>query len=165
MKKLIKLVLALATTFSLVACNSTTEEVEEVVEIEFFEYKQEAIDIFEVLAAEFMAEHPNIKVTVSSPPESGTVIKTRVSSGDIPDIIAVGADQTYKDLAEAGVYVDLSNDPALDLVHEAYIQTIKDVSQLDEVYGIPYIANANAIIYNKAIFAENGVEVPTKQLV
>ena len=161
MKKLIKLVLALATTFSLVACNSTTEEVEEVVEIEFFEYKQEAIDIFEVLAAEFMAEHPNIKVTVSSPPESGTVIKTRVSSGDIPDIIAVGADQTYKDLAEAGVYVDLSNDPALDLVHEAYIQTIKDVSQLDEVYGIPYIANANAIIYNKAIFAENGVEVPT----
>ncbi len=161
MKNLLKLALSLITVSSLVACSAPAEETNEIVEIEFFEYKQEAITVFETLAEEFMAEHPNIKVTVSSPPESGTVIKTRVSSGDIPDIIAVGADQTYKDLAEAGVYVDLSNDAALDLVHEAYIQTIKDVSQLDEIYGIPYIANANAVIYNKTMFEENGVEVPT----
>lgn len=161
MKKLLKLLAAALTLSSLVACSSSNEEAkDEVVNIEFFEYKQEAIDVFEQLAEAFMAEHPNINVTVSSPPESGTVIKTRVSSGDIPDIIAVGADQTYKDLADAGVYVDLSNDAALDLVHPAYLQTIRDVSGMDEIYGIPYVANANAIIYNKTMFEENGVAIP-----
>lgn len=162
MKKLLKLLAATMAVSSLVACSSNTgDTTEEVVNIEFFEYKQEAIDVFEQLAEQFMADHPNINVTVSSPPESGTVIKTRVSAGDIPDIIAVGADQTYKDLAEAGVYVDLSDDAALDLVHPAYLQTIKDVSGLDEIYGIPYVANANAIIYNKTMFEENGVAIPT----
>lgn len=159
MRKLFILLSTFAMSISLAACAST-ETKDEVVEIEFFEYKQEAIGVFEELAAQFMEQNPNIKITVSSPPEAGTVIKTRVSAGDIPDIISVGADQTYKDLAEAGVYVDLSNDPALSLVHEAYVQTIKDVSQLEQVYGIPYLANANAIIYNKTIFEENGISIP-----
>lgn len=159
MRKILSILLVLTLAFGVSACSTETKE-SEVVEIEFFEYKQEAITIFEELAAEFTAQNPNIKVIVTSPPEAGTVIKTRVSSGDVPDIIAVGADQTYKDLAEAGVYADLSKDPALSLVHEAYLQTIKDVSQMDTIYGIPYIANANAIIYNKQIFADNNLEVP-----
>lgn len=159
MRKLLSILLVFTLAFGVSACSTETKE-DEVVEIEFFEYKQEAIAIFEELAAEFTEQNPNIKVIVSSPPEAGTVVKTRISSGDIPDIIAVGADQTYKDLAEAGVYADLTNDPAMSLVHEAYLQTIKDVSQMDKLYGIPYIANANAIIYNKAIFTENNVEVP-----
>ncbi len=139
---------------------SDAGDTNEVVEIEFFEYKTEAIGIFEELANEFMEENPNIKITISSPPEAGTVIKTRVASGDIPDIVAVGADNTYSELAAAGVFKNLSDAPQLDLVHEAYLQTIKDVSKLDDLYAIPYVANADAVIYNKTIFADLGIEIP-----
>lgn len=142
------------------AATGQEEASDEVVEIEFFEYKTEAIGIFEELANEFMEDNPNIKITVSSPPEAGTVIKTRVASGDIPDIVAVGADNTYSDLAAAGVFKNLSGASQLDLVHDAYLQTIKDVSKLDDLYAIPYVANADAVIYNKTIFADLGIEVP-----
>ncbi len=148
-------------TESTEASTETTVDKKDITEIEFFEYKTEAVSIFEELIAEFEAENPTIKVTLSSPPEAGTVIKTRVAAGDVPDIVAVGADNTYTELAQSGVYKDLTGSPELDLVHEAYIQTIKDVSKLDQVYAIPYVANADAVIYNKTIFAENGVEVPT----
>jgi len=132
----------------------------ETVEIEFFQYKREAQSTFDALIAKFQEANPTIKVTQNAPADAGTVIKTRVASGDVPTIIAVGADNLYTDLAKAGTFVDLTNAPELANVQSAYVDTIKAVSGLDQVYAIPYAANADAVIYNKKIFADNGVAVP-----
>jgi raffinose/stachyose/melibiose transport system substrate-binding protein len=132
----------------------------ETVEIEFFQYKREAQTTFDGLIAKFQAANPNIKITQNAPADAATVIKTRVASGEVPTIIAVGADNLYTDLAKAGTYVDLTNAPEMAKVQPAYIDTIKAVSGLDQVYAIPYAANADAVIYNKKIFADNNVAIP-----
>ena len=133
---------------------------DEKVTIEFFQYKREAQATFDTLIQKFQAANPNITITQNAPADAGTVIKTRVASGDVPTIIAVGADNLYTDLAKAGTYVDLTNSAELGNVQTAYVDTIKAVSGLEQVYAIPYAANADAVIYNKKIFADNGVAIP-----
>ncbi len=130
------------------------------VKIEFFEYKSEAKGTFQELAKKFEEENPNIDVVVSNPADSMTVLKTRVAKRDIPDIMAVGADSSFVDLSKAGVFTDVTKDERLEKIQPSYVQMMKDVTASDKVYGIPYAANANAVIYNKAIFKELGLEVP-----
>ncbi|GAA3316998.1 hypothetical protein GCM10020331_014580 [Ectobacillus funiculus] len=63
---------------------------------------------------------------------------------------------------KAGVFTDVTKDKRLDQVQPSYVQMLKDVTASDKVYGIPYATNADAVIYNKAIFKELGLEVPKK---
>lgn len=130
------------------------------VKIEFFHHKREGMETIDKLIAKFEKENPNIDVEQASPPEPSTVLRTRVSKSDIPDIIGVGGDMTYKDLSEAGVFTDISDDKSLEKIQPAYVQMLKDVSGLDEVYAIPFATNAVGVIYNKAIFTELGLEIP-----
>ncbi|MFB9757476.1 ABC transporter substrate-binding protein [Ectobacillus funiculus] len=130
------------------------------VKIEFFEYKSEAKGTFQELAKKFEKENPNIDVVVSNPPDATTVLKTRVAKRDIPDIMGIGADNVFADLSKAGVFTDVTKDKRLDQVQPSYVQMLKDVTASDKVYGIPYATNADAVIYNKAIFKELGLEVP-----
>jgi len=164
MKKTVSLLAAGVLSASLLAgCGGGEAEgskEEGVVQIEFFHHKREAIETIDKLIAKFEAENPNIDVEQASPPEPSTVLRTRVSKADVPDIIGVGGDVTYSDLASAGVFADISNDSSLDKVQPAYVQMLKDVSGLEEVYAIPYATNAVGVIYNKTIFSELGLEIP-----
>ncbi|MCM3693563.1 ABC transporter substrate-binding protein [Neobacillus niacini] len=130
------------------------------VKIEFFHYKREAMDTFDKLIEKFEKENPNIDIEQASPPDAGTVIKTRVSKGDVPDIISIGGDMGYNELSKAGVFTDLSKDKVLEKVQPAYIQMLKDITGQEKIYGVPFAANAVGVIYNKAIFNELGLEVP-----
>jgi raffinose/stachyose/melibiose transport system substrate-binding protein len=162
MKKTILLLAAGALSISLLAgCGGGGESSSgDQVKIEFFHHKREGMETIDKLIAKFEEENPNIDVEQASPPEPSTVLRTRVSKSDIPDIIGVGGDVTYSDLANAGVFTDVSEDKNLETIQPAYVQMLKDVSGLQEVYAIPYVANAVGVIYNKAIFAELGLEVP-----
>ncbi|MEY2191865.1 ABC transporter substrate-binding protein [Neobacillus sp. BF23-41] len=131
------------------------------VKIEFLEYKSEAKGTFSELAKKFEKENPNIDVIVINPPDSVTVLKTRVAKRDLPDVIGMGGDVSYAEISKAGALKDVSKDSALNDIQPAYIDMLKDISKQDKVYGIPYAANANAVIYNKTIFKELGIEVPT----
>ncbi|SMQ65016.1 carbohydrate ABC transporter substrate-binding protein, CUT1 family [Bacillus sp. OV166] len=131
------------------------------VKIEFLEYKSEAKGTFSELAKKFEKENPNIDVIVTNPPDSVTVLKTRVAKRDLPDVIGMGGDVSYAEISKAGALKDVSKDSALNDIQPAYIDMLKDISKQDKVYGIPYAANANAVIYNKTIFKELGIEVPT----
>jgi raffinose/stachyose/melibiose transport system substrate-binding protein len=131
------------------------------VKIEFLEYKSEAKGTFNELAKKFEKENPNIDIVVTNPPDAVTVLKTRVAKRDLPDVIGMGGDVSYAEISKAGAFKDVSKDSALNDIQPAYIDMLKDISKQDKVYGIPYAANANAVIYNKAIFKELGIEVPT----
>lgn len=130
------------------------------VEIEFFQYKTEAKGTFNELIAQFEEENPTIDVVQSNPPDAMTVLKTRIAKRDMPDVIGMGADVTFKELVDAKAVADMSDSPALEGIQPAYVQMLKDVSGAEEVYGVPYAANAVGVIYNKAIFKELGLEVP-----
>ncbi|MBT2728902.1 extracellular solute-binding protein [Bacillus sp. ISL-75] len=131
------------------------------VKIEFLEYKSEAKGTFSELAKKFEKENPNIDIVVTNPPDAVTVLKTRVAKRDLPDVIGMGGDVSYAEISKAGAFKDVSKDSTLNDIQPAYIDMLKDISKQDKVYGIPYAANANAVIYNKTIFKELGIEVPT----
>jgi raffinose/stachyose/melibiose transport system substrate-binding protein len=131
------------------------------VKIEFLEYKSEAKGTFSELAKKFEKENPNIDIVVTNPPDAITVLKTRVAKRDLPDVIGMGGDVSYAEISKAGAFKDVSKDSTLNDIQPAYIDMLKDISKQDKVYGIPYAANANAVIYNKTIFKELGIEVPT----
>ncbi|MEM5500899.1 extracellular solute-binding protein [Ahrensia kielensis] len=129
--------------------------------IEFFQTKPEAVVMMNALIADFEAEYPDIHVTQVQTPEPDTVLRSRIVRGNLPDLIALGGDRTFADLAEAGVLMELSDTPLLDSIQPTYLEMLNDLHGEDGQYGIPYTANANTVLYNTEIFAENGWSVPT----
>jgi len=148
------------TTSNLADATTAIEAKTAQTQIEFFQTKTEAVDVYKEIIASFEAANPDIKVTLSTPPDAGTVLKTRAAKNDVPDVIASDASNLFADMATNGFYLDMTDMPELDLVQDAYLQTVKDVAKSDKVYGVPSAANADAIIYNKAIFKELGLSVP-----
>ncbi|WP_440131344.1 ABC transporter substrate-binding protein [Paenibacillus xylanexedens] len=130
------------------------------VQIEFFQNKPEAKATFDELIQTFNAAHADIQVTQVNPPDAETVLKTRVVKNDIPDIMAMGATDTYSTLAQSDIFTDLTDSSLLKTIDPNYIQMLKDVTGMDEVTGIPYATNANGIMYNKTLFDEMGLDVP-----
>lgn len=164
MKKTVSLLVAGALSISLLAGCGTGDDASgnkgDKVKIEFFHHKREGMETFDRLIEKFEKENPNIEVEQACPPETATVIRTRVSKNDVPDIVAIGGDMTYKDLSEAGVFTDVTDDKNLEKVQPSYIQMLKDILGQEKVYAIPFATNAVGIIYNKAIFNELGLEIP-----
>jgi raffinose/stachyose/melibiose transport system substrate-binding protein len=130
------------------------------VQVEFFQNKPEAKASFDKLIAQFNQENPDVEVTQVNPPDAETVLMTRVVKEDVPDVIALGATDTYSVLANSGIFADLTASPLVDKVEPAYVQMLKDVTGMEEITGIPFAANANGVMYNKALFREMGLSVP-----
>lgn len=130
------------------------------VKLEFFQTKREAIKSFDLLIAKFEAENPGIIIEQNFSPEAETVIKSRLVKNDIPDLLAIGGNFTYGELARAGVLADFSNDPLVDHVLQAYLEMLGKLTDKKEIHGLPYSANANTVLYNKDKFKKLGLEPP-----
>ncbi|RDU23193.1 ABC transporter substrate-binding protein [Anaerosacchariphilus polymeriproducens] len=132
------------------------------VQLEIFSTKPESAKTLQGLIDKFMKEHQDISISLTSQADAGTILKTRLTKNDIPDIIAMGGDATYTELQSAGVLLDLSDSGFTEKVQESYLQMVYDVNKDEEkkAYGIPYATNASGVIYNKDIFEEAGVKVP-----
>ncbi len=144
----------------LTACTGGSTNGSNVVQLEFFQNKPEAKASFDELIAKFNKEHPNIRVSQVNPPDAETVLKTRVVKNAVPDIIGMGATDTYSLLAQSGIFLNLTNDPLLKKVNPQYVQMLNDVTGMQEVTGVPFALNASGIIYNKAIFEKLNLSVP-----
>ncbi|WP_162606440.1 ABC transporter substrate-binding protein [Jiangella asiatica] len=83
------------------------------------------------------------------------------AGGDLPDIALINA-FTTQSMAEAGVIQDLSDRVEDWGEQDAYFETSWNTTQGDgSTYGIPHVADAYAVYYNEAMFAEAGLEPPT----
>ncbi|OKP67435.1 hypothetical protein A3844_21620 [Paenibacillus helianthi] len=131
------------------------------VKIEFFQYKSEAVATYDALIKKFEAANPGIDIVQTNVPEAATVLKTRIAKGDVPDIISVGGDAQFEDLSRNGVLADLTNYPGQANVIENYKKTLQLITGSEKLYGVPFAANANGIIYNKDEFKALGLSVPT----
>ncbi|CQR53362.1 ABC transporter substrate-binding protein [Paenibacillus riograndensis] len=133
----------------------------EKVKIEFFQNKTEAKATFDKLVAQFNAANPDIVVSQINPPDAETVLKTRAAKQDLPDVIGLGATDTYKTLSASGLFEDFTGDPLVSSIQPAYVKMLNDLTGSSELNGIPFSANASGVIYNKAMFKEADVAVPT----
>lgn len=131
--------------------------------IEFVHYKQEAVELFEELESEFNATHDNIRLKISSPYNATTILKTRFIREDYPDIIGIGGDITYSNFVDAGILADISDYEGIQNIKTTYMDILKGLEfvPMEEIYGIPYMANAAGVLYNKDMFEEHGWEIPT----
>ena len=132
------------------------------VEIELVQYKPEAVDIFEQLEKEFNETHDDIHLKISSPNDATTILKTRFIREDYPDIIGIGGDINYSYFVDSGILADLSDYEGLSKVKPAYLDIIEGLEFVptEGTYGLPYVANAAGVLYNKEMFAEHGWEIP-----
>ena len=152
---------ALMTTF-FTGCSNNESKNEGTTEIMFFSNKIEAVGTYNKLVEKFEAENPNIKVTISAPPDATTVLKTKLVKGDVPDIISMSADRSYADFVEANILEDLDGLVDIDKINPVYNEMMKDLEIEDKqgIYGVPYALNASGVIYNKDIFKELNLEIP-----
>ena len=133
-----------------------------VTEIELVHYKQEAHVIFSQLEEKFNATHDDIHLKISSPSEAITILKTRFIRENYPDIIGIGGDMDFSNFQDAKLLADVSGYKGLKEIKKAYIDIIEGLEFVPTLgtYGVPYMANAAGILYNKDIFDEHGWKIP-----
>lgn len=114
------------------------------------------------LTEAYTAAHPNVTFDIETRPGGGdgdNIIKTRLATGEMTDIFHYNVGSLLQTLNPAETIVDLTGDPVLDDVVEAFLAT---ASQDGKVYGVPAETGmGGGIMYNKAVYAEYGLEVPT----
>lgn len=130
--------------------------------IELVQYKQEAVDVFEELEQKFNETHDDILLKIDSPNEAMTILKTRFVREDNPDIIGIGGDINYSYFLDADMLANISDFTGLADIKPAYQEILKGLEFVPEegAYGVPYMANAAGVLYNREMFEENGWIIP-----
>ncbi len=139
-----------------------TERADGKIEVEIVSYKQEAVSIFEQLMDEFNAAHDDIYLNITSPADAVTIMKTRFVREDYPDVIGIGGDADYASFVDSSILANVSDCDTISKVSPAYQDILKSVTYvpMDGIYGVPYVANAAGMLYNKDMFAEKGWTIP-----
>lgn len=132
------------------------------IEIELVQYKPEAVEIFNQLEEKFNSAHDDIHLSISSPNDAMTILKTRFVREDYPDIIGIGGDINYSYFIDSDILTDISDYQGLEDINPGYVDILEGLEFIptDGIYGVPYVANAAGILYNRQMFQEHGWEVP-----
>lgn len=133
-----------------------------VIEVEMVSYKPEAVAAFEEIQKKFNESHDNIHLTINSPNEAMTILKTRFIKEDYPDIVAIGGDVNYSNFLDADLFMDVSDFEGVKNIKQSYLDMEKELefTPHEGIYGLPYAANAAGILYNEDMFVEHGWEIP-----
>ena len=126
------------------------------------QYKPEAVKAFEKMEEKFNETHDDIELTIESPNEAMTILKTRFIKEDQPDIIGIGGDVNYSNFLDSDMLVDISDFDGLKDIKQSYLDIDKNLEFIPEdgTYAVPYVANAAGVLYNRAMFEEYGWEIP-----
>ena len=145
---------------SLTGCGQMTESGK--IEVELVSYKPEAVEAFEKIAERFNATHQDIHLTIDSPNEAITILKTRFIREDYPDIIGIGGDMNYSYFLDADLFMDISDLEEMKMVKQSYLDMDKQLELVPKqgTFALPYAANAAGILYNRDMFEEHGWEIP-----
>ena len=132
------------------------------IEIELVQYKPEAVEAFEALEERFNATHDDIHLTIESPNDAMTILKTRFIREDAPDIIGIGGDVNFSSFLDSEMLMDISDYEGLKDIKQSYKDIDKALEYVptEGVYAVPYMANAAGILYNREMFKEHGWEIP-----
>lgn len=129
-------------------------------EVELVSYKPEAVEAFEEIEERFNATHDDIHLTIDSPNEAMTILKTRFIREDYPDIVGIGGDINYSNFLDADLFMDISDLEETGMVKQSYLDMDKELEFIPQegIYALPYAANAAGILFNRDMFEEHGWE-------
>ena len=143
------------------ACSGNTAQ-DGKIHIELVHYKPEAVKTFEAIEEKFNASQNEIVLTIESPNEAMTILKTRFVREDPPDIIGIGGDINYSIFLDAEMLMDISDYEGLHDIKDSYLNTadLLEFVPTEGAYTVPFAANAAGVLYNKDIFDEHGWSIP-----
>lgn len=149
-----------AAVMTLSGCGSESDS--QKTEIEIVQYKPEAANYFAMVEEEFNATHDDIHLTISSPNDAMTILKTRFIREDYPDIIGIGGDINYSYFVDAEILMDISDYEGLQNINQGYLDIDESLELVptDGIFAVPYVANAAGILYNREMFEEHGWQIP-----
>ncbi|OXS54015.1 sugar ABC transporter substrate-binding protein [Cohnella sp. CIP 111063] len=121
-------------------------------------------DQFEAYFAQFKAKElaeKNIDVTIKlempNPDQAKQILQTRLASNDAPDLFTLHAIADIPTYYKAGYLSDLSDQPFVPKVYESVRNT---VTYDGKVVALPLESLSWGYLYNKKIFAEQGIAPP-----
>ncbi len=131
--------------------------------IEVWSWRTEDVDEYGRIFDAYEAEHEG--VTVEFKPyvntEYDTILSTGLSAEGGPDVAQLRAYGGLQPLCEAGRLVELEGE---DVDTSAIPDDVLQGGRCESdggLYGVPFASQALVVFYNKAIFADNGLEEPT----
>ena len=156
------LISAIAASALLTACGGTDKSAEGKTVIELVHYKPEAVAVFEQLEQQFNETHDDILLKIESPNDAMTILKTRFTREDYPDIIGIGGDINYSYFVDAKILADVSDYEGLSTIKSSYVDILEGLEFVptEGTYGVPYAANAAGVLYNRDMFKEHGWDIP-----
>ena len=119
--------------------------------VELVQYKQEAVGVFEKLEEEFNATHDDIVLKIDSPNDAMTILKTRFIRENYPDIIGIGGDINYSYFVDSDILADVSDYQGLSSIKQSYLDILENLEFVptEGTFGVPYVANAAGVLYNR----------------
>lgn len=139
------------------ACGSSDDRVS----IDFFQFKPEAVGAFDEIIADFEEQNPDITVVQNHVPDADTAIRTLLVKDKTPDVLTLNGNGNFGRLAQACVFADLSDLSVTESINPDVQQVAQDLGTCnDETNALPFASNASGVIYNTAVFEEQGLEVP-----
>jgi raffinose/stachyose/melibiose transport system substrate-binding protein len=133
----------------------------DVLTIEFFQQKGEEGPQkgYQAVIEKFNQENPDVKIEMNTVPDAGTVLTSRISSGDIPVIFSDYPTQMqFKQKVANGFVQNLSDQEFLKNVNEASLSMT--VQEDGGYYALPYTRNYMGVYYNVEIFTQLNLKVP-----
>lgn len=120
---------------------------------------------FPAMAKKFEKLHPGVKVNIQQTSDQAykDKIKVLASSNSIPDIYFTWAGSYAKQFIGAGLATDLTSQigPGSAWGKTLAPSAVKAGEYNGKYYGIPIDLDAKFMLYNKKIFAADGLSVPT----
>lgn len=105
--------------------------------------------------------HPEVTINIENRPQGAdgdNVVKTRLATGDMDDLFFYNSGSLLQALHPADTLVDLSNEPFMANVADAFLPS---VSQNGQVFGVPTgTGMGGGILYNKKVYEKLGLSVP-----
>lgn len=183
MKKALSVVLATSMAMSMAACGNKGEDkggasggdetfdvtIDQIklgedytdikADLKFLTHKTDIIDTdLKGYVEDFQKMYPNVNIEYEGITDYNNDITTRISTGDWGDICMVPT-TVDKDEFE-NYFVSFGDKDALSEIYEA--DMLNDKTYQNQVYGLPSMANAFGIVYNKAVFEKAGVKETPK---
>ncbi len=129
----------------------------EEVTLRWMQFQVEYAEQVKNMAKAYEEEHPNVKIEVEVIGDDYyDILKTKASSGDMPDVFMTAG---YNEINTYKEYIT-------DLSDQEFVANIADgakecVSLDGKVVGLPVQMSGNGIVYNKKIFKDLNLKIPT----
>ena len=159
MKKIIALLLVLVMALSLVACGNKADE-KVTLNVIAAQYGGKTADWWVGFEKDFEAANENIDLVVDvvSWNDIYTVVNTRISNNDAPDILNI---DVFADYQADGLLLPAEEFVSKETYAKFYPAFLEQSVVDGTVWAVPDLASARALYYNADILAAAGVEVPT----